>query len=74
MKITIEPTAEFFNTDDGYPVRLWTGTTDKGTRVLAFVAAICAPAGTDHNDLQAELVEIPGPQVGQVLHRDGWTP
>jgi hypothetical protein len=32
LRLSLEPTEEFFRTDDGYPVRAWTGTTDKDAR------------------------------------------
>lgn len=71
MQLIIEPTAEFFRTDDGYPVRMWTGRTDQGTRVLAFISAICSPEGDDQRQLAAELKEIPGPQISHVMMREG---
>ena len=69
MRLIIEPTEEYFRTDDGYPVRMWTGRTEHGTRVLAFISAICAPEGDDQSQLAAELTEIPGPQVSHVMMR-----
>lgn len=69
MKITLEPTAEFFVTDEGYPVRAWTGATDRGTRVVAFVAAICAPGDQDQSQLEGELREIPGPMMPRGFKR-----
>jgi hypothetical protein len=70
MKITLEPTEEFFRTDDGFPVRAWRGTTDKGTPVIAFIAAISAPEGRDHSELEAELKTIPGPNISKKAVRD----
>ena len=69
MKITLEPTADLFRTDDGIPVRAWRGTTDRGTHVIAFIAAIAAPAGEDQSELLAELREIPGPATADAFMR-----
>ena len=66
MKLTVEPTEEFFRTDEGVPVRAWKGQTDAGTPVIAFIAAIAAPDGVDQADLARELREIPGPNIGHV--------
>jgi hypothetical protein len=65
VKLTIEPTADFFVTDEGYPVRAWRGTTDRGTRVIAFISAICSDDG-DQSELERELQAIPGPNVAMV--------
>jgi hypothetical protein len=54
-----------FRTDEGFPVRAWKGQTDKGTPVIAFVAAISSPDGYDHSELERELKTIPGPNVSQ---------
>jgi hypothetical protein len=64
MKLIIEPTPEFFLTDDGFPVRAWKGETGKGVRVVAFIAAVgIEPGGTFSAlaELEAELQTIPGP-------------
>ncbi len=61
MKITIEPTEQFFHTDEGYPVRAWTGSTDLGTNIIAFISAIAVRDDQDASQLEAELKEIPGP-------------
>ncbi len=64
MKMTLEPTPEFFLTDDGFPVRCWVGHTDAGTPVIAFISAIAVPDGAgeeQHAALRRELVSIPGP-------------
>jgi hypothetical protein len=69
MRISLEPTAEFFLTDDGYPVRMWTGKTDRGTDILAFISAICAPANQDQSQLEEELRAIPGPGTPKAAER-----
>ena len=63
MKLILEHTEQFFTTDEGYPVRAWTGTTGEGTQVIAFIAAICAPAHQPQDQLERELREIPGPPI-----------
>jgi hypothetical protein len=65
LQITLEPTDHFFKTDEGIPVRAWTGHTNRGTPVTVFVAAIAAQEGYGA-ELADQLVEIPGPQIGQV--------
>jgi len=73
VKITLEPTAEFFRTDEGFPVRAWIGTTDQGTRITAFIAAIASRADDDQAQLQAELEEIPGPGSPFVVEWEEFT-
>lgn len=71
MKMTIEPTAEFFHTEEGSVLRAWHGTTDSGVPVIAFVGAIAAPADADQSELERELNAVPGPNVSRVpLLRD----
>jgi hypothetical protein len=72
MKITLEPTEEFFRTDDGFPVRAWKGNTDKGRPIIAFIAAISSQDGFDHSELERELKTIPGPNVSKTAVRDQW--
>ena len=67
MRITLEPTAQFFRTAEGIPVRLWTGSSDQGTPLVAFIAAVAAPEGCDQSQLEAELKQIPGPNVDCVV-------
>ena len=69
MKLILEHTEQFFTTDDGFPVRAWTGTTGRGTRVIAFIAAICAPADEPQDELERELHEIPGPATSGAAER-----
>ena len=63
LAITILPTEHFFRTDEGIPVRLWTGHTNRGLAVHAFVAALTPAGPGDYADLERELKEIPGPQI-----------
>jgi hypothetical protein len=65
LQLTLEPTEHFFNTDEGIPVRSWTGHTNSGTPVTAFIAALSAPDGRGE-ELPEQLHKIPGPQIGQV--------
>lgn len=72
MKLTLEPTERFFRTDEGIPVRAWTGETEQGTKVVAFIAALAVPEGEDQSQFERELHEIPGPNIGRVaLREDG---
>jgi hypothetical protein len=69
LQLTLDPTEHFFKTDEGIPVRAWTGHANRGTPVTAFIAALSAPEG--HGDeLAAQLKEIPGPQIGQVQFKE----
>lgn len=65
MRLTLEPTTEFFLTDDGFPVRAWRGTTGRGVAVIAFISAVCADeANADAaavDELRRELHALPGP-------------
>jgi hypothetical protein len=65
LQLTLEPTEHFFKTDEGIPVRGWTGHTSRGSPVTASIAALSAEDGHDQ-ELKEQLWEIPGPQVGQV--------
>ena len=65
LAITILPTEHFFRTDEGIPVRLWTGRTNGGLAVHAFVAAVTPAEPGDYADLERELAEIPGPQISR---------
>jgi hypothetical protein len=46
-------------------VRAWTGQTNRGTAVTAFIAALSGLDGQGA-ELVEQLREIPGPQIGQV--------
>ena len=67
MIITLQPTEEFFLTDDGVPMRAWKGLTGKGVPIIAFISAICADeARADAaavDQLRLELHSIPGPHT-----------
>ena len=65
LQLSLEPSEHFFKTDEGIPVRAWTGKTNRGTPITAFIAALSAPEGHSA-DLAEQLCEIPGPQIGQV--------
>jgi hypothetical protein len=62
LQLTLEPTAHFFKTDKGIPVRAGTGHTNRGTPVTAYIAA----QDDRGAELAEQLLEIPGPQIGQV--------
>jgi hypothetical protein len=46
LQLTLEPTEHFVKTDEGIPVRAWTGHTNRGTPVTAFIAALSVPDGS----------------------------
>jgi hypothetical protein len=69
VKLILEPTDEFFRTDEGFPVRAWRGHTATGIPVIAFIAALAAPEDADRREFERELKSIPGPNVGQVAMR-----
>jgi ribosomal protein S12 methylthiotransferase accessory factor YcaO len=56
MKILIEPTQDFFVTDEGFPVRLWTGTTGMGIPVTVYIAAICTDPASQETLESAPLL------------------
>jgi hypothetical protein len=63
VKITIAPTEEYFRTEEGFLVRLWHGTMDNGSSVIAYMAAIAlAPEGAAIARAEA-MVPIPGPEA-----------
>jgi hypothetical protein len=63
VKITIFPTDEYFRTEEGFLVRLWHGTMENGSSVMAYMAAIAlAPAGAAIAREEA-MVPIPGPEA-----------
>jgi hypothetical protein len=69
LQLTLEPTAHFFKTDKGIPVRAGTGHTNRGTPVTAYIAALAAQDDRGA-ELAEQLLEIPGPQIGQVKFRE----
>jgi hypothetical protein len=63
VKITIAPTEEYFRTEEGFLVRLWHGTVDNGSSVMAYIAAIAlSPEGAALAKEEA-MVPIPGPEA-----------
>jgi len=71
MKLTITPTETFCKSEDGYTVRIWTGTTDTGEECWAYVAAIAVgKKGLSQAMGFKALVEIPGPR--SVVDKIAW--
>jgi hypothetical protein len=63
MKLTLEPT-DRFETIDGRPHRVWKGTNETGTPVLAYVRAV-SPQTHDEAAIAAfdrELLALPQPR------------
>lgn len=58
MKITIESTPELAQVN-GLPIRVWTGTTESGTPILALVTRLTVPEGADASELRRDLAEPP---------------
>jgi hypothetical protein len=58
MKLTIEPTHEFFMAGD-VMVRMWQGTSDTGEAVVALVTAVAFPGQAEA--MAEGLVSIPPP-------------
>jgi hypothetical protein len=58
MKITIESTPELMHVN-GLPVRVWAGTTERGTPILALVTRLAVPEGADASELERELAKPP---------------
>jgi hypothetical protein len=79
VALVLEPTEQFFMSpaadgDPGFPVRAWRGSTDGGTAVVVFIAAIAAANVDQDNDLARELHEIPGPPTVPVSTTPELTP
>jgi hypothetical protein len=64
LKITLTTKVVEIN---GVPARLWEGTTEGGSKVLAFVTRLAVPNGEDASELERELVETPpvAPDLGR---------
>jgi hypothetical protein len=60
MKLVITPTDQVVIVPEAAGARVWEGTTEKGTRVLLYVAALAVPQLTCDEAEMAELVEITG--------------
>lgn len=58
MKVTLTPTDRIVTIDDEHPCRIWQGTTEKGTRVFAYVRALAVPAQECDDEEMGELIEI----------------
>lgn len=61
MKLTIESTPETAHAN-GLPVRVWTGTTERGTRCLVLVTRVAVPDDAPPDELEqleSELTEAP---------------
>ncbi len=70
MEIKIKPT-EHFVVVEGRQVRLWTGTTEDGTAVHAFVAWIALPCVADQQAFEELLTPITPPiGVNEMLVRN----
>ncbi len=64
MKITIEPTAEVFEAPINgvkVPVRVWSGRTESGLEIEAYVLSIVPKDELDHLRMKAELPEFMRP-------------
>ena len=60
MKLTIEPTPHFFMVDQ-VMVRMWQGTTDSGSEIVALVTAVASRGEVP--ELATQLVSIPPPDA-----------
>jgi hypothetical protein len=58
MKITIESTPELARAN-GLPVRVWAGTTERGTPILALITRVATLEGADASELERELSDSP---------------
>jgi hypothetical protein len=64
MKLTLESTDELFQFQDDRPLwavpfRIWRGTTEHGTLIIALIPAIGAPADSTDPQLENELHALP---------------
>ena len=71
MKMTIASTEEFFRTEEGFVVRLWYGTTERGAPVMAYVAAICIAPNQEALLKESAMVPIPGPEA--IISEVNWS-
>lgn len=60
MRLTIEPTPNFFMAGD-VTVRMWEGTDEHGTKVVAMVAMVSSQSNIP--ELAAGLISIPAPDA-----------
>lgn len=61
MQITIESTSKTV-TLDGVPARIWEGTTERGTRVVAFVTRL-TPMDDDPAEFERDLERVRPPSA-----------
>jgi hypothetical protein len=57
MQITIKPTEEFI-TVNGVHCRVWSGETDKGVKLVAYVAAVRVHKDEDYTEFERELSKL----------------
>ena len=63
MKLTLEPTPDFFMAD-GVMVRMWTGVDEKNRPVVALIAAVALTDGSLRSPMfGSELIPIPPPGI-----------
>lgn len=64
MRMTVDSTSKMI-TVNGIPARIWEGTTEKGSRVVAFVMRVTA-MGEDDGEFVRDLLEVvaESPDVG----------
>lgn len=58
MKVTLESTDQISHAL-GTPCRIWTGTTERGTPILAFIPRIAVSVELDQKEFERELREMP---------------
>lgn len=66
MKITIEPTAQIVDLNNGVQARVWTGVSDRGTRCDLFIARIAVSMDEPveaQRVFERELLERRAPSV-----------
>jgi hypothetical protein len=59
VRLTLEPTEEFYTTEDGMMLRAWTGVNDRNEGVVAFIAVVATREHADH--APDGLLSIPPP-------------
>lgn len=57
MKITLEPTKQIVTVNNAVNCRIWSGTTDRGTKIDAVIFAVVVDAESPTEEMQ-ELREI----------------
>lgn len=56
MKITVESTSKIIH-HRGVPVRVWEGETERGVKMVAFIAYVAVATDADNSQFEAELQE-----------------